>query len=276
MLLKSNKGIGNMDNKNICKFVVPNITNTLTISKFVLESDKATMTKRTQFQSHHLILVISGQGVFHFGRESIEAESGSVLFGFRGEKFYIEAEEELQYMYISFDGMRSGEIFDRFGIDSDNRYFKGFSGIIPLWRESLSHADEVTIDLAAESILLYTFSKFAAQALRQESIVRKVIEITKERFSDPGLSITVLSEELSYNPKYLSHKFKEQMGMKYTDYLRNMRLKFAVSLFDNGIDSVKNVALLSGFSDPLYFSTIFKKIMGKTPKDYKANLSDND
>ena len=51
-----------------------------------------------------------------------------------------------------------------------------------------------------------------------------------------------------------------------------MRLKFAVSLFDNGIDSVKNVALLSGFSDPLYFSTTFKKIMGKTPKEYKLNL----
>jgi len=265
-----------MDNKNICKFVVPNITNTLTISKFVFESDKETMNRKTRLNNHYIMLVISGQGVFHFDRESIEAESGSILFGFRGEKFFIDEDKELKYMYISFDGMRSGEIFDRFGIDSDNRHFKGFSGIIPLWRESLSHADEITIDLAAESILLYTFSKFVAQAMRQESVVRKMIEITKERFSDPELSITVLSEELSYNSKYLSHIFKEQMGLKYTEYLRNMRLKFAVSLFDNGIDSVKNVALLSGFSDPLYFSTIFKKIMGKTPKEYKLNLPENE
>lgn len=222
------------------------------------------------------MLVISGNGVFNLGKESIKAEAGSIVFGFKGEKFCIDAEDDFEYMYISFDGIRSGEIFNRFGVDYDNRYFKGFSSIVPLWKESLSHASEITIDLAAESILLYTFSKFVAQALRQESVVRKMIEITKERFSDPNLSIVIMSEELSYNPKYLSHIFKEEMGMKYTEYLRNMRLKFAVSLFDNGIDSVKNVALLSGFSDPLYFSTIFKKIMGKTPKEYKSNISENE
>lgn len=265
-----------MDNRNICKFVIPNITSTLNILNFVLESDVKVIRKETKNSSQRIMLVTSGKGTFHLGKEIINAEAGSIIFCFKGEKNYIEAEEGFEYMYISFDGIRSGEIFNRFGIDSDNRYFKGFSGIIPMWKESLSHASEVTIDLAAESILLYTFSKFVAQALRQESVVRKMIEITKERFSDPNLSVVVLSEELSYNPKYLSHIFKEEMGMKYTEYLRNMRLKFAVSLFDNGIDSVKNVALLSGFSDPLYFSTIFKKMMGKTPREYKLNSSENE
>jgi AraC-like DNA-binding protein len=41
-----------------------------------------------------------------------------------------------------------------------------------------------------------------------------------------------------------------------------------VSLLEHGIDSVKNVALLSGFSDPLYFSTVFKKDIGISPKEY--------
>ena len=261
-----------MDNKNICKFVIPNITSTLNISKFVLESDRKIMSKKVRLADHNIMLVTSGSGIIYIAKESIEVEAGSIVFGFKGEYFYCEPDEDFEYMYISFDGIRSGEIFERFGIDTDMRYFKGFGGIIPLWKESLSHASEVTIDLAAESILLYTFSKFVAQALRQESVVRKMIEITKERFSDPSLSILIISEELSYNPKYLSHVFREEMGIKYTEYLRNMRLKFAVSLFDNGIDSVKNVALLSGFSDPLYFSTTFKKIMGKTPKEYKLNL----
>lgn len=264
-----------MDNRNICKFVIPNITSTLNILNFVLESDVKVITKESKCVSHRIMLVIAGNGTFNIGKESINADAGSIVFIFKGEKYYIEAENGFEYMYISFDGIRSGEIFNRFGIDADNRYFKGFSGIIPMWKESLSHASEVTIDLAAESILLYTFSKFVAQALRQESVVSKMIEITKERFSDPNLSIVILSEELSYNPKYLSHVFKEEMGMKYTEYLRNMRLKFAVTLFDNGIDSVKNVALLSGFSDPLYFSTIFKKMTGKTPKQYKEKLSED-
>ena len=47
-----------------------------------------------------------------------------------------------------------------------------------------------------------------------------------------------------------------------------LRIKYAVSLLEHGIGSVKNVAFLSGFSDPMYFSTVFKKVVGVSPKDY--------
>ena len=60
------------------------------------------------------------------------------------------------------------------------------------------------------------------------------------------------------------------MVMSYSEYLRNYRINYAVSLLNHGIDSVKNIAFLSGFSDPLYFSNVFKKVMGISPKDYKA------
>ena len=104
----------------------------------------------------------------------------------------------------------------------------------------------------------------------QSSLIRRIIEITEENFSDPDLSISSIAQELSYNPKYLSHIFKKQMVMGYSEYLRNYRINYAVSLFNYGIDSVKNIAFLSGFSDPLYFSNVFKKVMGISPKDYKA------
>ena len=58
------------------------------------------------------------------------------------------------------------------------------------------------------------------------------------------------------------------MKTSYTEYLRMLRLKYAISLLEHGLDSVKNVAILSGFSDPLYFSTVFKKSIGCSPKEY--------
>jgi len=61
----------------------------------------------------------------------------------------------------------------------------------------------------------------------------------------------------------------------YTEYLRNIRLKYAVSLLNHGIESVKNIAFLSGFSDPLYFSNVFKKAFGMSPKDYRKKTSQN-
>ena len=66
------------------------------------------------------------------------------------------------------------------------------------------------------------------------------------------------------------------MNISYSEYLRSVRLKYAVTLFDHGIDSVKNVALLSGFSDPLYFSKVFKDTIGVSPTVYVKNkIGDN-
>ena len=93
--------------------------------------------------------------------------------------------------------------------------------------------------------------------------------MTEQNFVDSSLSISSIANELSYNPKYLSHLFKEKMGMRYSEYLRMLRVKYAVTLFDRGLDSVKNIAYLSGFDDPLYFSTVFKKVVGVSPKEYK-------
>lgn len=171
-------------------------------------------------------------------------------------------------MYIDFSGTRSDILFHRFGINKNNRFFTGFDGIIPLWHDSLSRASEENIDLASESILLYTFSRLSGITAEQNNLVNAVVKLTEEQFSNHELSVTSIAKELAYNPKYLSHMFKKNMGVSYSEYLRTLRIKYAISLFDHGIDSVKNVAFLSGFSDPLYFSTVFKKVVGMSPKEY--------
>ena len=62
------------------------------------------------------------------------------------------------------------------------------------------------------------------------------------------------------------------MGINYSAYLRSVRIKYAISLFDHGIDSIKNAAWLSGFNDPLYFSGVFREEIGLSPKTYIQKL----
>jgi YesN/AraC family two-component response regulator len=50
-------------------------------------------------------------------------------------------------------------------------------------------------------------------------------------------------------------------------------MKYATMLFDRGLDSVKNVAQLSGYSDPFYFSNVFKKSVGVSPKEYILSVN---
>ena len=141
--------------------------------------------------------------------------------------------------------------------------------MIPMWRESILRASESSIDLAAESALLYALSRFSSEEREKGDVVNKAVTYINENFTESDLSLAELAEELGYNSKYLSHIFKEKIGMSFSEYLRTVRIKHAVMLFDHGLDSVKNVALLSGFSDPLYFSSVFKNAVGISPKEYK-------
>lgn len=260
-----------MKNRNICKFISQIDSDKLVTHRFIYEANHSNDSNEEQLKHNRMFLVMKGEGIFSFTGKERKLSAGTLVFGFKDEKFYVEG-ENCEYMYISFSGQRSENLFRRFGIKPENRVFKGFESIVPLWQESIARASEETIDLAAESILLYTFSRLFGNNIKEHSLINKIVAISEERFTDPDLSLTVISNELSYNSKYISHIFKEKMGVSYTDYLRTLRLKFAVSLFDRGLDSVKNVALLSGFTDPLYFSTVFKKHIGVSPKEYKEKI----
>ena len=262
-----------MMERNICKFVPSTLADGLRIACFVSETNPEIMQRKHRLKDDMMILVVGGEGVFCLDHVEIPAKAGTLVFGFAGESISVEPMEKFHYLYIRFEGQRAEVLLRRFEIDQCNRSFAGFDGLIPLWKESLARASEQTIDLAAESMLLYTFSRLSVIGVERNDPIKQVIRITEEQFKDPSLSLAAVAEELSYNPKYLSSAFKKKVGLGYSEYLSSVRVKYAVSLFDHGIDSVKNVALLSGFSDPLYFSSVFKSKIGSSPTDYIKSKS---
>ena len=258
-----------MKSKNICKFISDSPSDKIEIYCFIYESNEEIIKSSKKLQSDCVFLVKNGKGSFKFNDSAVDFCPGSLIFGFKDENYSVESYDKCEYMYISFSGKRAESLMHRFGISGYSRAFSGFDGLIPLWYDSLSRASQLNIDLTAEGILLYTFSRLNGSTIQQNTLINSIIEMSEENFSDSELSLATLSEKLCYNSKYISHIFKEKMGLGYSEHLRNMRIKYAVSLLEHGIDSVKNIAYLGGFSDPLYFSTVFKKVIGVSPKDYK-------
>lgn len=256
---------------NICKFIEDASVATLSVHNFICETDEAVMAHAYTVTHHRMLLISRGKLTFHLDGAAFPATAGTLVFIFGGEKFFLSPEGDCEYLYISFSGGRAGELFRRFGIHKGNRIFENFDSLLPLWKDSLVRASKENIDLAAESVLLYTLSRFSFAPDKQNTIIQKMLEITERDFGDPTLSISAVSKMLSYNPKYLSHLFKEKMGVGYTEYLRTYRIKYAITLMDHGIDSVKNLAALCGFQNPLYFSSVFKKALGIPPSEYKKS-----
>jgi AraC-like DNA-binding protein len=261
-----------MKTNNICKFASTGGADELSILSFVLESDYETMKKESKLSANRMILITEGDGKLSIGGETVSFSKGSLVFGLEGEVLHLVTGERVQYAYIDFKGTRSSTLLHRFGIFPNSRARGNFESLIPLCLDSIVRTPSENVDIAAEGILLYIFSRFHTEESETDSTVGRIIEITDEHFRDFDLSISDIAEELGYNPKYLSHLFKKKMKLSYSEYLRSVRFKYAISLFELGISSVKNVALLSGFRDPLYFSSAFKKFLGISPKDFVENF----
>jgi len=263
-----------MKSNNICKFPLTDASHEFSVFCFVLESDAETMRRQTRLSRNRMILVIQGEGEFLFDGVPCPFAAGTLVFGFEGETLALGRGEDVRYLYIDFNGTRGNALCQRFGIHPRTRANSGFNSLIPFCQDCLLSTSPQNIDIAGESVLLYVFSRLAVDFSSQNSVIQSILDMTEEHFRDPALSLSFIADKIGYNPKYLSHYFKEKMNVNYSEYLRAVRFKYAISLFELGISSVKNVALLSGFSDPLYFSNAFKKAIGISPKEFILKQSE--
>ena len=82
------------------------------------------------------------------------------------------------------------------------------------------------------------------------------------------LSLTGLSQKFNLNSYYISKLFKEYTNQTFVEYLTWVRVTKAVQLIAEKRYSFKEIANMVGYNDPSYFSKVFKKITGKSPREY--------
>ena len=161
---------------------------------------------------------------------------------------------------------------ERIGAMQKSCVFKDHLDIIELWMTCFSKSGNGNIDLFSEAALLFTFANLSEKPQKQNELSEKITEYINCNFHIPKLSMAKIAKDLGYDPKYLSAVFRAQKGVTFTEYLRNVRIKHAAFLFEEGIESVKSVAMLSGFLDALYFSKVFKKYTGLSPSDFSRKI----
>jgi len=84
-----------------------------------------------------------------------------------------------------------------------------------------------------------------------------------------SVSLEDVAEQLGISSYYLSKLFKERFQVTFIDYLKNTRLQKAKELLVDGTMPLKEIALTIGYKDPNYFSRIFKKEVGVSPREYR-------
>ena len=102
-------------------------------------------------------------------------------------------------------------------------------------------------------------------------LTKRAKEYIKTNYNK-SITLEDVAKEINVSPQYLSKLFKEETGENFIDYMIANRIRIAKSLLESDDLSIKEICYSIGYSDPNYFSRIFKKIVGSTPTEYKEEF----
>lgn len=94
------------------------------------------------------------------------------------------------------------------------------------------------------------------------------IELIEANLADPEFNVEKMSDLICMSRSNLHRKIKALSGMSSIDFIRTIKLKRAAELIQEGEHSIGEISEMIGIQSAAYFSKIFQKQFGITPKDF--------
>lgn len=104
---------------------------------------------------------------------------------------------------------------------------------------------------------------------RYRDMMNKVIKYMKENYASEDISLNTVAQIANISTTHFSAVFSQQMGKTFVEYLTELRMEKARELLRCTNLGSSEIAFKAGYNDPHYFSSLFKKVNGCSPRDYR-------
>ncbi len=232
-----------------------------------------------------LIFVAEGSGRFETNENQYPIKAGDLIICSKNvphsEYMFDSPESEIYHLGIKdiiLSGMRKNELIeDPFCIihtqDDSFAILKGLFLALKCENDNLKLCGKLIEDDALRLLIVYSL-RLAVSDMSMLLIQNKAFFEAKSYFDKNFLNIISIEDvckKLNINKFYLTHIFKEQLGMPPIRYLQFKRMEKAKQHISNGL-SINETANRCGYTDTAYFCRVFKKIVGVTPLKYRSQV----
>lgn len=251
------------------------------------------------FHTHkemEFLCLINGTATVNLYNRSIHAEAGSVIPVNYNEPHEIQANQSADFIIIQL----SNHIFSEYFPQIETVYFQSQDLTetlseqekTALWQEIYRLSEsylfspslfELTCINAVTGLMKTLFDRclphFYTQQQYESNLqtvgtLDRLFRYISENYRQK-ISLAEFSEKAGYTPSYLSHFFKNKVGITFQEYVNNLRFEQAMRMIAKTEDSLYSIALECGFSDVKYMNRMFLKRLGCTPKEYRRRVRDN-
>jgi len=131
------------------------------------------------------------------------------------------------------------------------------------------HALDSTVDLVrwVNYLLEKTFA-YEEEVAKAATLIDKINQYIHDHYTE-NISRNEIAGEFFLTPEYLAKLYKKKTGINIKDYINEYRIGKAKELLKAGEKNISMIAEMVGFDNFSYFSTLFKKVTGVSPKEYK-------
>jgi len=238
-----------------------------------------------------IIYICEGEGTFIINNKSYTAKKGDILIynaGIIHEEYSNPSNPLITYFCgisnLAIDQLKELCIipFEFEPVIRENQYSDQIGSYFShIFEESSLKGDGYEIicqGLLTSSIALIhraiKLQNFKNETQDSNSLAFRIKEFIDKNYKK-NLKLEDIADALFINKYYLSHVFKEQMQMTPINYLINRRIGEAKNLLVSTELKIGEIARIMGYDNTNYFTLLFKKMTGETPRQFKENHKKN-
>jgi AraC family transcriptional regulator, transcriptional activator for feuABC-ybbA operon len=238
-----------------------------------------------KLKHHELFLVTAGKGYITTENKKYSLKQGMLFYLKPNILHCIESDlsEPLNFLSVHFSFVHVNFYDDKWDLTTENKalelppmqefknyypVFYTFKKLVETWSIKLP-AYEFLCKTMLQKLLFEIYDNLKRQNTNYSTTL-KVEKIIKYLHENINRSVTLkeLSELVSLSPSYLSRTFKDTTGYSIIEFFNKMKIDKAEALIIVGDKKIKEISESLGFKDEFYFSRLFKKIEGISPKEF--------
>lgn len=177
----------------------------------------------------------------------------------------------------NFDNIK-GRVFELFGTVSQHALDNGASiqkifslDFNQVFTMSQVHSIEALFNWILRIINHFIDNVYSSLVLAQSNIIKQALVYINDAYCEK-ITLNDLSAHLHISKAYLSKLFNQEVGISFTAFLNDKRIQKSLEyLYDKDMN-LAEIALQVGYEDQSYYTKVFKKILGETPKEYRKRI----
>lgn len=220
-----------------------------------------------------ILYISSGEGEVIIRQEAHVLKEHSILYlPANTPHHYYPITNSWKTKYITFggSGTSSFNFIPAFVQNNTSDFdFSRWHKILYKYKYTPNHEKSLSVTLYAA--LLDFKSSISPNSALAESKKNVLIAAMHEMATNFDLSLSDIAQNLNISEEHFCRTFKSYTGLRPLEYLNYLKIQRAKELLKSTKKDVSKIAEMAGYSSPSYFTMLFKRYTGTTPKKYRGS-----